>query len=175
MRLPRHPSSLVSLRRLGPASVLAAGLLVSGALAQQAPPATSDEDVRAFCGNIVDAARDQRYLLQKKELEDLQAGVDERLKRLEEKSSQYKEWLKKREEFMRVAESQLVDIYKNMKSDAAAQQLEILSPEVAAAIIMKLNPRLASSILNEMDSTKAAGLTGIIASAASADKPKDPS
>jgi flagellar motility protein MotE (MotC chaperone) len=40
---------------------------------------------------------------------------------------------------------------------------------------MKLSPRLASAILNEMDSKKAAGLTGIIASAAAPDLPKDPS
>ena len=161
MSVSRPISLSRAFRALGPAVVVAFGLIAPGALAQQAPPPTSEEDVRAFCGNIADAARDQRYLLQKQELEELQAGVDERLK--------------KREEFMRVAESQLVDIYKNMKSDAAAQQLEIVRPEIAAAIIMKLSPRLASAILNEMDSTKAAGLTGIIASAAAPDQPEDPS
>ncbi|MBU4531123.1 MAG: MotE family protein [Hoeflea sp.] len=162
-------------RGLGPAAVLALGLLAPGALAQQAPPPTMEDEIRAFCGNIADAARDQRYLMQKRELEDLQAGVDERIKQLDERSVQYRDWLKKREEFMRVADSQLVDIYKNMKSDAAAQQLEIVRPEIAAAIIMKLTPRLASAILNEMDSAKAAGLTGIIASAAAPDQPEDPS
>ena len=175
MSIPRPTILSSAFRGLGPAAVVALGLIAPGALAQQAPPPTSEEDVRAFCGNIADAARDQRYLLQKKELEDLQAGVDERLKQLEDRSAQYQDWLKKREEFMRVAESQLVDIYKNMKSDAAAEQLEIVRPEIAAAIIMKLSPRLASAILNEMDSTKAAGLTGIIASAAAPDQPEDPS
>jgi flagellar motility protein MotE (MotC chaperone) len=161
--------------RLGPAGVLALALFAPGALAQQAPPPTMEEEIRAFCGNIADAARDQRYLLQKKELEELQAGVDERIQQLEERSLQYRDWLKKREEFMRVAESQLVDIYKNMRPDAAAEQLEIVQAEVAAAILMKLSPRLASAILNEMDSKKAAGLTGIIASAAAPDLPGDPS
>ncbi|WP_299866060.1 MotE family protein [uncultured Hoeflea sp.] len=159
---------------IGPWWVLALVLLAPGALAQQAPPQTMEEEIRAFCGNIADAARDRRYLLQKQELEELQAGVDERIKRLDERSIQYRDWLEKREEFMRVAESQLVDIYKNMRPDSAAQQLEIVPPQVAAAIIMKLSPRLASSILNEMDSTKAAGLTGIIASAAAPDLPEDP-
>jgi flagellar motility protein MotE (MotC chaperone) len=174
IRRPKQ-SSPSSLLRLGPAGVLALALLAPGALAQQAPAPTMEEEIRAFCGNIADAARDQRYLLQKKELEELQAGVDERIQQLEERSLQYRDWLKKREEFMRVAESQLVDIYKNMRPDAAAEQLEIVQAEVAAAILMKLSPRLASAILNEMDSKKAAGLTGIIASAAAPDLPGDPS
>jgi flagellar motility protein MotE (MotC chaperone) len=168
--LPRRPR-----KALGVVGVLGLALLTPGAMAQQAPPPTMEDEIRAFCGNIADAARDQRYLLQKKELEELQAGVDERIKRLDERSLQYRDWLQKREEFMRIAESQLVSIYKNMRPDAAAEQLEIVQPEVAAAIIMKLSPRLASSILNEMDSKKAAGLTGIIASAAAPDLPEDPS
>ena len=162
-------------RGAGLTFALAVGMLVPGAFAQQAPPPTMEDEIRAFCGNIADAARDQRYLLQKKELEELQAGVDERIKRLDERSVQYRDWLKKREEFMRIAESQLVNIYKNMRADAAAEQLEILQPPIAAAIIMKLSPRMASQILNEMDSKKAAGLTSIIASAAAPDQIKDPS
>lgn len=160
---------------LGPAAAIAMALLAPGALAQQAPPLTLEEEIRTFCGNIADAARDQRYLMQKKELEELQAGIDERIKRLDERSLQYRDWLKKREEFMNVAASQLVDIYKNMNPDSAAQQMELLPPTVAAAIVMKLAPRMASQILNEMDATKAAGLTGIIASAAAPDLPEDPS
>ena len=160
---------------LGAVAALALAMLAPGALAQQAPPPTMEDEIRAFCGNIADAARDQRYLIQKKELEELQAGVDERILRLDERSVQYRDWLQKREEFMQVAETQLVSIYKNMKPDAAAEQLEIVSPGIAAAIIMKLSPRLASSILAEMDSKKAAGLAGIIASAAASDQPEDPS
>jgi len=134
-----------------------------------------EEEIRTFCGNIADAARDQRYLLQKKELEELQAGVDERIRLLEERSVKYRDWLKKREDFIRVADTQLVEIYKNMAPDSAAKQLEIVEPGIAAAIVMKLSPRLASQILNEMDTTKAAALTGIIAAAATPDKSKDPS
>jgi flagellar motility protein MotE (MotC chaperone) len=100
----------------GPAGVLALALLAPGALAQQAPPPTMEEEIRAFCGNIADAARDQRYLLQKKELEELQAGSRRANPASLTNAPQYRDWLKKREEFMRVAESQLVDIYKNMRS-----------------------------------------------------------
>lgn len=160
-------------RLLRISSILALALIAPGVSAQQAPPTLEDE-IRAFCGNIADAARDQRYLLQKEELEKLQTEVDQRIERLEERSAQYREWLDKREEFMRVAEAGLVEIYKNMRPDSAAQQLALVKPEVAAAIIMKLNARLASQILNEMDAKVAAGLTGIIASAAAADDKKEP-
>jgi hypothetical protein len=100
----------------GAAALVLLGLVAPGAFAQQAPAPTLEEEIRAFCGNIADAARDQRYLLQKKELEELQAEVDERIGLLEERSAKYREWLKKREDFMQVAESQLVEIYKNMRS-----------------------------------------------------------
>ncbi|MCO6410791.1 MotE family protein [Hoeflea alexandrii] len=159
----------------GAAAVVLLGLVAPGAFAQQAPAPTLEEEIRAFCGNIADAARDQRYLLQKKELEELQAEVDERIGLLEERSEKYREWLKKREDFMQVADSQLVEIYKNMAPDSAAAQLEIVKPGIAAAIVMKLSPRLASSILNEMDTKKAAALTTIIAAAAAPEQPEDPS
>jgi flagellar motility protein MotE (MotC chaperone) len=159
----------------GAAAVVLLGLVAPGAFAQQAPAPTLEEEIRAFCGNIADAARDQRYLLQKKELEELQAEVDERIGLLEERSAKYREWLKKREDFMQVADTQLVEIYKNMAPDSAAAQLEIVKPGIAAAIVMKLSPRLASSILNEMDTKKAAALTTIIAAAAAPEQPEDPS
>ena len=164
-------------RKWGQAAValVLLGLIAPGALAQQAPAPTLEEEIRAFCGNIADAARDQRYLLQKKELEELQADVDERIGLLEERSAKYREWLKKREDFMQVADTQLVEIYKNMAPDSAAAQLEIVKPGIAAAIVMKLSPRLASSILNEMDTKKAAALTTIIAAAAAPEQPEDPS
>ena len=157
------------------AAVIMLGMISPGAFAQQAPPPSLEDEIRAFCGNIADAARDQRYLLQKKELQDLQAGVDERIRLLEERTVKYRDWLKKREDFMRIADTQLVEIYKNMRADAAAEQLELVGPGVAAAIIMKLSPRLASQILNEMDTKKAAALTSIIAAAAAPQQSEDPS
>ncbi|MEM5494512.1 MotE family protein [Hoeflea sp. AS16] len=162
-------------RGAGAALVVMLGMIAPGALAQQAPAQSLEDEIRAFCGNIADAARDQRYLLQKKELEELQAGVDERIRLLEERTVKYRDWLKKREDFMRVADTQLVEIYKNMAADSAAKQLEIVKPGIAAAIVMKLSPRLASQILNEMDTKKAAALTSILAAAAAPEQPEDPS
>ncbi len=125
-----------------------------------------NQDIRKFCGNIADAARDRRYLLQREELAKLQVGVDERIEKLRVYRDDYKNWLDKRNQFLATAEASLVDIFKKMKPDAAAKQLEIIEKNIAAAIIMKLSPRLSSQIFNEMDANVAAQLATIIASAA---------
>ncbi|MDQ0319156.1 flagellar motility protein MotE (MotC chaperone) [Pararhizobium capsulatum DSM 1112] len=164
-------------------SILAAGCLmlaIPGAFAQEvaAPaagvPANGDE-IQQFCTNIADAARDQRYVLQKQNLEELQAKVDERIATLEKRRTEYQDWLKRRDDFLKEAELGLTDIYKNMKPDAAAGQLELINPAVAAAIVMRLPPRLSSLILSEMTSEKAAVLANIISSASNPNTSKEPS
>jgi flagellar motility protein MotE (MotC chaperone) len=132
---------------------------------------SSAEEIERFCGNIVDAARDRRYALQKIELEKLQTDVDERIRLLEEKRAEYEEWLARRDRFMKQAQETVVDIYANMRPDAAASQLGQLRAETAAAILMSLDARKASVILNEMQVETAASLTGIMVSAA---RQKDP-
>jgi flagellar motility protein MotE (MotC chaperone) len=125
-----------------------------------------NQDIRKFCSNIADAARDRRYLLQREDLAKLQLGVDERIEKLRVYRDDYKSWLDKRNQFLATAEANLVEIFKKMKPDAAAKQLEIIEKNIAAAIIMKLSPRLSSQIFNEMDANIAAQLATIIASAA---------
>ena len=81
---------------------------ISGALAQDKPKPvvkTAREEIKAFCGNIADAARDQRYLLQKEELVKLQGQVDERIALLEERKAEYEDWLKRRNDFLKQAEA----------------------------------------------------------------------
>ncbi|HEX8045414.1 MotE family protein [Rhizobium sp.] len=157
-------------------------LSVCAAVAQEAPkpvvdPASSQDEIRQFCTNIADPARDQRYLLQKQELEKLQADVDQRIATMDKRKAEYEDWLKRRDDFLKTADSGLVDIYKNMKPDAAAASLDGVKVTVAAAIIMKLSPRQSSLILAEMDAQKAAVVTNIIASASdpNTSKSKDPS
>ncbi|MDB5556709.1 MAG: flagellar protein [Rhizobium sp.] len=161
-----------------PALVLLIGSL-SGALAEEEKPKpaakTAREEIKAFCANIADSARDQRYLLQKEELSKLQAQVDDRIGQLEKRKSEYEGWLKQRNEFLRKAEAGLVDIYKGMKPDAAAGQLNLINPNLASAIIMKLSPRQSSQILAEMDPKKAAALTEIISAAGSRNTQRNPS
>lgn len=130
-----------------------------------------DEDIRRFCSNIADAARDRRYALQKSEMEILQKDIDERVATLESKREEYESWLQRRNDFLAKAEGNLVEIYSRMRPDAAAERLAEVNVELAAGILMKLQARQAGIILNEMDSKAAAALTGIMASAA---RPQDP-
>ncbi|BCG93080.1 hypothetical protein MesoLj131a_19440 [Mesorhizobium sp. 131-2-1] len=128
--------------------------------------APDESEIQRFCSNIADAARDRRYALQAQELTELQAGIDQRMKALEDKRAEYEQWLKRREVFLARAEDSVVKIYAGMKPDAAAERLAMVNVELAAAILMKLDSRKAGVILNEMDQKAAAALTGIMASAA---------
>jgi flagellar motility protein MotE (MotC chaperone) len=128
--------------------------------------AAAGTEIERFCSNIADAARDRRYALQAQELQQLQQGIDERVKLLEEKRAEYESWLKRREDFLAQAEDKLVKIYGGMRPDAAAERLAEIDAELAAGILMKLDTRKAGVILNEMESKAAALLTGVMASAA---------
>ncbi len=162
-------------------------MAVPGAFAQEAQnpppadatarnPASTQDEIRQFCTNIADPARDQRYLLQKQELEKLQADIDARIAVMDKRKAEYTDWLKRRDDFLKNADTGLVEIYKNMKPDAAAASLNDVRITIAAAIIMKLSPRQSSLILSEMDPQKAAVVTNIIASASdpNTSKSKDP-
>ncbi|WP_374730638.1 MotE family protein [Aliirhizobium terrae] len=155
---------------------LAKRLLVVGGLVMlvpqvsaQQPAAVSElstqDEIQKFCTNIADAARDQRYLMQKQELETLQADIDGRMKTLEDRTAEYQDWLKRRNDFLQRAQAGLVDIFKTMKPDAAAPQLEEMRMEIAAAIIMQLPARQSALFLSEMDPQKAGAISTIISSA----------
>ncbi len=156
-------------------------LSIPGAFAQEQPAptaatCTSQEEIKQFCTNIADPARDQRYLLQKQELEKLRADVDTRIAEMDKRKDEYQDWLKRRDDFLKQAEAGLTDIYKKMKPDAAASQLaggqdsKSLRPSSCGS-----TPRQSSLILNEMDPQKAAIIANIIASASDPNTSKDPS
>ncbi|MET0747450.1 MAG: MotE family protein [Rhizobium sp.] len=175
------PSQLLAnCRTVTFAAVGAALLIIPGAFAQQASkpvdPSSSQDEIRQFCTNIAEPARDQRYLLQKQALEKLQHDVDARIAIMDQRKSEYEDWLKRRNDFLAKADDGLVDIYKNMKPDAAAASLNEVKVTIASAIIMKLKASQASLILSEMDPQKAATVTNIMASASdpNTSKTKDP-
>ncbi len=168
-----RPAHGLTIALAAAALVLACGTLTTSAAqdaggGEQAP----QSEIERFCGNIADAARDRRYALQTKQLEDLRAEVDQRIAALEAKRAEYEDWLQRREKFMQKARESVVDIYSRMRPDAAAAQLSVLRADLAAALLIKLDARKAGVILNEMDPKAAAALTSIMADAA---RPKDPS
>lgn len=151
------------------AGYAAGGAPLAGQAFAQAQRMT--DEVREFCANVIDAARDRRYAVQMQELEALRKEIDDRVAALEAKRAEYEEWLRKRDQVIERAEDSVVGIYSRMKPDAAAARLEKLDASLAAAIILKLNHRQAGIILNEMDARAAARLTGIIADVAKTEDP----
>ena len=173
--LPSLPKSRSA--RAASITVLALGtglavLAVTGNMAgAQDLPGKMTDEVSEFCANIVDAARDRRYAVQTKELENLRGEIDERIAALEAKRAEYEKWLSRRKEVIEAAEDSVVGIYSRMRPDAAAERMEKLDASLAAAILLKLNHRQAGIILNEMDSRAAAQLTSIIADVAKSEDP----
>lgn len=141
-------------------------LLAASVPALSEPPGLGNlDEIRKFCGNIDDRAADARYALQARQLSELKADVEDRMRALEEKRREYEMWLKRRDEFVSKAQDSLVDIISKMKPDAAAAQMSLIGDETAAALILKLNPRVSSVILNEMPPEKAAKLARVIVGA----------
>lgn len=136
---------------------------------------TSGQEIQQYCTNVIDQARDQRYLLQKQDLEKLQQDIDNRIAVMEARKAEYEDWLQRRNDFMKQAEANLVNVYKTMKADAAAPQLQEINAGIAAAIIMKLPPRQSGLILAEMDAKKAATIASIMSSATDKTTSRDPS
>jgi flagellar motility protein MotE (MotC chaperone) len=137
----------------------------TGAVKPVHRPLETGTEIERFCSNIADAARDRRYVLQTEELQALQQEVDKRIKVLEDKRAEYEAWMKRREDFLAKAEEGVVKIYSGMRPDAAAERLAEMDTVLAASILMKIEPRKAGVILNEMERKAAAMLTGIMAAA----------
>jgi len=130
------------------------------------PPASiSQNDIARFCKNIDKQAQDARVELQMRQLAVLRADIDGRMKLLEDKRQEYESWLARRNDFLERTQSSFVGIVAKMRPDAAAAQLALVDEMTAASIILKLEPRVSSAIMNEMTAEKSASLMRILASA----------
>ena len=139
--------------------------LVTGSVdkKEQAATATQESDVARFCSNITDQALDARVAWQQKELEATEVKLKQRIAELEAKRAEYEDWLKLREDFLKKAEDNVVEIYSRMNPEAAAQQIASMADDTAAAVLAKLKVRVASSILNEMEPARGAHLADTLA------------
>jgi flagellar motility protein MotE (MotC chaperone) len=130
-----------------------------------APPAAAappENEVALFCGNVSDPAVDARLTWQLKELEKAESLLRERIAEVEAKRAEYEKWMALRDDFLKKAEAQVVEIYSKMKPDAAATQIAGMADETAAAVLAKLSPRSSSAIFNEMDTARAAHLADLL-------------
>lgn len=118
-----------------------------------------------YCSSIVDAASAAQFAHQKSQIEKAEKELDARVQVVVARTEELKAWIKRREEFTAQATDSLLQIYGKMKPESAAPQLLAMNEMVAAAILAKLSPKLASPILAEMEATKAARLSAIIAAA----------
>ncbi|MBL8847767.1 MAG: MotE family protein [Hyphomicrobium zavarzinii] len=119
-----------------------------------------------YCFNTADTAADARFAWQAKKIKEMEAELDKRAQLLESKTLEYKRWLERRDEFSRKAHEKLVGFYSRMRPDAAAVQLATLDEEMAAAVVTKLETKVASQIMGEMDPERAAKIATIISGAA---------
>jgi flagellar motility protein MotE (MotC chaperone) len=119
-----------------------------------------------YCFNTTDSAADARFAWQAKKIKDMEAELEKRAQQLEAKTAEYKTWLERRDEFARKAHEKLVGFYSGMRPDAAAGQLAELDEEMAAAVVIKLQTKVASQIMGEMDPERAAKIATIISGAA---------
>ena len=127
--------------------------------AEVRPGATVAEQ---YCQAVLEPAREARYAHQAAELKALGAQLDDRLAKIEARIGELKEWVARREDFASRTSEQMVTIYSGMRPEAASEQLTKIDESAAAAILSKLAPRIASQILNDMPSEKAARLAMIL-------------
>jgi flagellar motility protein MotE (MotC chaperone) len=124
--------------------------------------APADNEVALFCSNVADPAVDARLAWQLKELEKAESLLRERIAEVEAKRAEYEKWMELRDDFLKKAEAQVVEIYSRMKPEAAATQIAGMADETAAAVLAKLSPRSSSAIFNEMDTARAAHLADLL-------------
>lgn len=155
-----------------PAHAAEAGTKPTASPAKAQPKKMASKPTGGYCENIIDFAAEARAAFRLKKLQELEKQVEVRLELLEAKRAEIERWLVKREEFVETAQKQLIDIYRRMRPDAAALQLAALDEMTAAAVILQLKPRTASTILNEMDPKLAARLASFVSYAAKKNKPK---
>jgi flagellar motility protein MotE (MotC chaperone) len=134
-----------------------------GPLDTPPPNATAAQQ---YCFNTVDTAADARFAWQAKKIKEMEAEIDKRAQQLEAKTEEYKLWLQRRDDFSRKAHEKLVGFYSRMRPDAAALQLATLDEEMAAAVVTKLETKVASQIMGEMNPEQAAKIATIISGAA---------
>lgn len=118
-----------------------------------------------YCFNTADTAADARFAWQARKIREMEAALDKKARQLEAKTEDYKRWLARRDDFARKAHEKLVGFYSRMRPDAAAVQLATLDEEMAAAVVMKLETKVASQIMGEMDPERAAKIATIISGA----------
>lgn len=124
-----------------------------------------EDDIKKFCLNIKDSVMQNYFAIQTNKLHKLKQDIDERIAVLEQKRKEYQIWFTKRNDFLKKAKESLINIISKMDPEAAAQQLDKIDELSAASLLLKLKPRVASAIMNNLPVEKAAYLSQVIINA----------
>jgi flagellar motility protein MotE (MotC chaperone) len=119
-----------------------------------------------YCRNAVPAAGEARAAFLQQAIAALERDLVLKTQELEKRIAEHKDWMSRRQRLMDQAGTALVQMFARMRPDAAAQQVSLMDEPVAAALLMKLEPRASSALLSEMPPSRAARLAAIIAAAA---------
>ncbi|MHA7772950.1 MotE family protein [Roseibium sp. M-1] len=128
-----------------------------GVASVQAPVPPPDSEL--YCKNIAEAASDARIKWQTWKLISLEAKLRGRIEELQRREREFEIWVKRREDLLNEVEDQVVSIIGRMRPETAAAQLSTTDEEAAVGVLLKLKSRVASSILDEMEPSRAAQLT----------------
>lgn len=118
-----------------------------------------------FCRNTANDASEARASWRNSLLEKTESQLLAKLAELKAEREAYTAQLDRYQSFLSSIESNVIEMYAKMRPEAAAQQLSLLDNNTAAAIMLRLKPRTASAILNEMVATRASELAALFASA----------
>lgn len=127
------------------------------------PRSGAAADAQQYCANIAAAAGAARNVRQEKQLLEIEQQIARRLSELDAKRRELQEVLDRHDALVKRIDDGLVAIYARMRADSAAAQVAGMEEEVAAALLMRLQPKQSSSILNEMEASRAVALTKKIA------------
>jgi flagellar motility protein MotE (MotC chaperone) len=119
--------------------------------------------VKSYCTLNAPAAAEARIAWQTRELEALESRILAKSEELTRKADEVRALLKRRDESLAKANDSLVAIYAKMKPDAAAQHFASMSDEIATALLLRVDVRTASAILNEMNPERAARMAAGLA------------
>ena len=163
------PSDVLPVRNVAP-GIFPSSIIVNDVFSNDDPgidytvtgSVTKEPERQNYCVNIHDDAKEARSAILKERLLALETNVDSKLEKLEKRIKVLKKWTKKREDFLVAANDSLVQIFQNMRPDAAALQFTEMGPGMAAAIISKLEPKYSSAILTEMKPSDAAKIALVL-------------
>lgn len=122
--------------------------------------------IERFCEMTAPSVAELRIAAQRRELEALDKKIVEQIVALNRLAREAEEWIAKRDKLASKADKDVVAIYAKSDPESAAKQLDEMQDDAAVAILRRLSPQLASSILGEMNATRASRIVSAMRGAA---------